>query len=170
MPRTKGATDIPKRKKARILAKKNVQELTVIEIAAQEGVCRNSVIAIKPETVSADVLAMAQKYERDFILYAEANALKAQKRTFDTIGELSADKAAIVAEKNFNMSRLWRNQPTSIVQTQESKIEHYATLTRKIANELGITVEETFQVVIEDIPSEFVEGVRGRLLGDGNNQ
>lgn len=165
MSRTKGAGRIPPRSKAKMLAQKNTGLYSNQAIAKTAQVALTTVEHLTDETVSPAVRAMARKMERDFITYAEANALKAQQRTFDMIDHLSADKAAVVAEKNFNMARLWRHQPTSIVQTQQSKIEHYVSLTRKISNELGITVEETFSVVIEDIPTEFIDEVERRLLG-----
>ncbi len=56
----------------------------------------------------------------------------------------------------------------------KSRITHqplrHATLTREISNELGVTVEETLKIVLkyDKIPTEFVEDVRWRFLGDGS--
>ncbi len=55
---------------------------------------------------------MAQELERKFIQFVKATAMKAQQQTFDTIDELSADKAAMVAEKNFKIVERYRNRST----------------------------------------------------------
>lgn len=103
MARKKGAKDITPRKKARILALKNVQELTAMEIARQEGVCRNSVIAVRLDNVSPEVIRMAEEYERDLIIYARATALKAQKLAYERLDELNALQSTVVAEKNLKI-------------------------------------------------------------------
>ncbi len=115
MGRTKGATDIPPRKKALILAKKNSRQFSRIEIAADAGVAVRTVQNITNESVSLEVLQMAEEYERDFLTYARANAMKAQMQTFKKIDELNAKDAATVAEKNFNMAQIIQNKPTQIV-------------------------------------------------------
>ena len=58
---------------------------------------------------------MASVYERKILTYAQAIAMKAQQRTFDTINELKAKDAAIVAEKNFKMVQIIQNRPTQII-------------------------------------------------------
>ena len=62
---------------------------------------------------------------------------------------------------------LLRNQPTSIVQTQQSQVEHIVKITRQVAQMNGDTVEETLSVVMDLIEPELVEDVKRVLLGDG---
>ncbi len=105
MARTKGAKDIPPRKKARILAKKNTKEYDRSEIAASEGVSLATVDKITVASVPPAVLDMSRRYQRDFETYAQANAMKAAMRVFETVDELPADKAVVVQEKNFNIAQ-----------------------------------------------------------------
>ena len=115
MARTKGASDIPPRKKARILAKKNTQQYTRSELAKEFNVSEITIAKLNQNSVTAEVRKMAEKYQRDFITYAQAIAMKAQQRTFDTINELNAKDATIVAEKNFKMVQILQNRPTQII-------------------------------------------------------
>jgi predicted transcriptional regulator len=115
MARTKGASDIPPRKKARILAKKNTQQYTRSELAKEFNVSEITIAKLNQNSVTPEVRKMAEKYQRDFITYAQAIAMKAQQRTFDTINELNAKDAAIVAEKNFKMVQIIQNRPTQII-------------------------------------------------------
>jgi len=106
MARTKGASDIPPRKKARILAKKNTQQYTRSELAKEFNVSEITIAKLNQNSVTAEVRKMAEKYQRDFITYAEAIAMKAQIQTFERLDELSADRAILVAEKNFNLAQI----------------------------------------------------------------
>ena len=115
MPKAKGTMDIPKRKRAQILAEKNTQLSTPSAIAAKYNVSRSTVHKITDRSVSGEVLAMASVYERKILTYTQAIAMKAQQRTFDTINELNAKDAAIVAEKNFKMVQIIQNRPTQII-------------------------------------------------------
>lgn len=166
MPRAIGTPNIPKRIRAQILAEKNTQLTSVVEIAAKHGYPRDTITQIKNETVPPDVLAMAQRYERDFLAIAQANAVKAGLRTFEKINDLPADKAATVMEKNFNVAQTLLNRPTSIVQTQQSKVAHIIKITRKVAEMNGDTVEETLSVVMDLIEPELVEEVKRVILGE----
>ena len=115
MARTKGASDIPPRKKARILAKKNTQQYTRSELAKEFNVSEITIAKLNQNSVTPEVRKMAEKYQRDFITYAQAIAMKAQQRTFDTLNELNAKDATIVAEKNFKMVQIIQNRPTQII-------------------------------------------------------
>ena len=106
MARTKGASDIPPRKKARILAKKNTRVYTRSELAKEFNVSEITIAKLNQNSVTAEVRKMAEKYQRDFITYAEAIAMKAQIQTFERLDELSADRAILVAEKNFNLAQI----------------------------------------------------------------
>ena len=106
MARTKGASDIPPRKKARILAKKNTQQYTRSELAKEFNVSEITIAKLNQNSVTPEVRKMAEKYQRDFITYAEAIAMKAQIQTFERLDELSADRAILVAEKNFNLAQI----------------------------------------------------------------
>jgi len=169
MGRTKGATDIPPRKKAQILAKKNSRQFSRIEIAADAGVAVRTVQNITNESVSLEVLQMAEEYERDLLTYAKANAMKAHKRTFDTIDELNAKDAAVVAEKNFNMAQIIQNKPTVIAQSSPEELarQMFAYLMKELKNELEngeITPEDAAEEVYEHYP----EARELKLLGDSS--
>jgi hypothetical protein len=151
MPRTTGAKDVSPRKKARILAKKNVQELTAVELAKEEGMCRNTVIAIKPHTVPPEVLEMSKRYACQFATFAEANALKAMQRTFDTIDELPADKASKVAETQFNLVRTIKGESTTNSQSL-SDGQLARELLRRMVENYGWTEDKTIKMIAERFP------------------
>ena len=119
MSRTKGAKDLSKIDKAQIIAQKNASICPKEKIAENFGVSVSTVTHLSLANVPDDVAELAEAFETALIQYAKANALKAAKRTFDTIHELPADKAAMVQEKNYNMVRLHYNQPTEIVQMNQ---------------------------------------------------
>ncbi len=86
------------------------------------------------------------------------------------IDKTSSKDSVLTAGIAVDKMLLLRGQPTSIVQTQQSKVEHYITITRKVAEKNGATVEEVLTLLIENdrSPAEFVEDVkRAVLLGDG---
>ncbi len=113
MPKAKGTTDIPKRKRAQILADKNTQLSTPSAIAAKYNVSRSTVHKITDKKVTADVLAMASEYEREILTYAQATTMKASIQTFNTIDELTADKAAVIMEKSFRIAQILHNRSVS---------------------------------------------------------
>ena len=113
MPKSKGTTDIPKRIKAQILADKNAQLSTPSAIAAKYNVSRSTVHKITDLSVTADVLAIASEYEREILTYAQATTIKASIQTFNTIDELTADKAAVVMEKSFRIAQILHNRSVS---------------------------------------------------------
>ena len=80
-----------------------------------------------------------------------------------TGGQQSVTAAGIAIDKML----LLRGQPTSIVQTQQSQVEHIIKITRKLAETNGVTVEQTLTAVMDLIEPEFVEDVKRALLGDG---
>jgi len=163
MPRTKGASEIPPRKRARILAKKNTNQYNRSEIALSEKVSLPTVDNITMDTVSPQVRKMADKYTRDFVTYADANAMKAQIRTFNTIDELTADKAAGVAEKNFNMAQISRNLPTQI--TNKLTDEDLAReLLFRLVNNRGWTQEKAEAGIKMRFPDFDL-----KLLNESNN-
>lgn len=155
MPRTKGAKDITKRKKARILALRNVQELTSTQIAAKEGVCRNSVIAIRQSTVPPDVLAMAEQYQRQFLAYSDATAMKAAQRTFDSIDQLPADKAATVSEKFFNIGRTIRAESTPTSKKIELVVKFINNCFSEIEQKAAADPNEQFYFTRSDVINTF---------------
>ena len=113
MSRTIGAVSVPTRKKARIIAKKKSGLFATSEIAVQENISERTVQRIVVEPISVEVKRMADEYELHFITYNKANAYKAQQQAFNTINELNAKDATIVAEKNFNMIQAANNAPTT---------------------------------------------------------
>jgi len=56
---------------------------------------------------------MASEYEREILTYAQATTMKASIHTFNTIDELTADKAAVVMEKSFKIAQILQNRPVS---------------------------------------------------------
>lgn len=146
MARTQGTVNLDDKKRAVILAKKNVQLSTHGVIARQEKVSRNTVVNITNEAVPPDVLELAKKYEKQFLAYAEANALKAMRRTYATIDDLTADKSAAVAEKMFNISQVSRNKPTAILQMQNERETANKLLTRAL--EAGAPREDAINYII----------------------
>lgn len=144
MARTDGAKTIPKAKKARILAQVNVGLCTKEEIAAKEGVSLSTVRMTTNESVRPDVLAMAERFQRQFQTYADATALKAVERAYDTVNELPADKAAAVAEKFFNMGRVSRGEATSYTQNAPGETAHKL-LAKAIEN--GAPREEAIEYI-----------------------
>lgn len=113
MARTKGAKDIPKRKRAQILAKKNTDLYPNSQLAKENGVSVEAIKKITNQSVQPDVLEMSRKYLTKYLTYAEATAMKAQIRTFESVGELSADKAQKVAETAFNISETIKRTNTN---------------------------------------------------------
>jgi crotonobetainyl-CoA:carnitine CoA-transferase CaiB-like acyl-CoA transferase len=85
------------------------------------------------------------------------------------IDKTSSKDSVLTAGIAVDKMLLLRGQPTSIVQTQQSRVEHYITITRKVAEKNNATVEEVLTVLIDNdrIPAEFVEDVKRVLLGDG---
>lgn len=145
MPRIKGTKDIPKAKKARILAKKNTQLATQVSIARDEKVSKSVVSRITESSVPPDVLQLSKKYELQYATYAEANAMKAQQRAFDTIHELNAKDATIVAEKNFNMAQALRGSSG----TNSPSVEQIALRFLSLLIEKGIT-EQRAQIITQN--------------------
>ncbi len=82
-----------------------------------------------------------------------------------TGGQQSVTAAGIAIDKML----LLRGQPTSIVQTQQSRIEKFALAARTIAERNKISVEETLSIFIEfdRIPAEMIDEVKRLALGDG---
>ncbi len=82
-----------------------------------------------------------------------------------TGGQQSVTAAGIAIDKML----LLRGQPTSIVQTNQSRIEHWTYIARTVAEKNNATVEEVLTLMIDNdrIPPEFIEDVKRVLLGDG---
>ncbi len=89
--------------------------------------------------------------------------MKAHKRTFDTIDELNAKDAAVVAEKNFNMSQIIQNRPTVINRDTPETLARalFNYLLEKLADD-GITPELAAEAVYKHYP----EAREIKLLGD----
>ena len=102
---------------------------------------------------------MSRSYEGDFLTYAKANALKAARRTYEMIDELTADKAAVVAEKNFNMVQILQNRPTAITQTQDE-------IAVKFFYYLKSRVDWDLETIIEAVKIDY-PNFEPKMLGDG---
>lgn len=151
MPRKKGDKDIPKTKKAVILARKNANLSTVTAIAKEEGVSESAVRKITVSSVPPEVALMSREFETQFIEYAQANAMRAQKTAFDKIHELNAKDATIVAEKNFNMSQVYHNRPTQITGTV-SELEKARQLFKRLIEFRGWEKEKAIAGIKEVFP------------------
>ena len=162
MPRTKGAKDVKPAKKASILAKKMAQVSTIREIAAQEGVCKDIVRRVTPETVSPEVLEMAERFRSHFATYAEATAMKAVERTFEDVHNLPADKASKVAETQFNIARTIRGESTTKTQSLESKAAEQLSYLLSSIPTLRDAPERAIDAVLEEFPT-----VDRKLLAEG---
>lgn len=125
MARTTGSKDIPKRKRALILAEKNTQQYNRSEIAHRHGISTSTIDKISNDTVPEELRQMAARYESDFLTIAQANAVKSGLHTFNKIGELSADKAASVMEKNFGVAQVLQNRPTAINANHQDTPEYW---------------------------------------------
>lgn len=160
MARTKGTKDIPKRKKAQILAEKNLGLSSQADIAKKHGVHFTTVSKITEESVPPAVLEMSKRYLAQYRIYAEANAMKAQIQAFDTMHELNAKDATAVAEKNFNMIQALDNAATtnySQMSDEELAKGIYKSLLAK-----GHAAER----IIEKLEQEF-PAVDVKKLGEG---
>jgi len=117
MSRTLGKEDLTPRKKGLILAKANLREYTTRELGRQEGVSAmtvsNIIRADKNGILPPEVYHYAKMFEPHLKTIADANTIKASLHTFNTIHELSADKAAKVAETMFNIGRVLRDKSTT---------------------------------------------------------
>ena len=151
MARTKGASDIPPRKKARILAKKNTQQYTRSELAKEFNVSEITIAKLNQNSVTAEVRKMAEKYTRDFITYAEAIAMRAQQLVFNKLPELNAKDLTRVAEKNFNMSQIYHNRPKQIVD-QPTDEEFAKELLWRLVNNQQWSKEEALEEIKEAYP------------------
>ena len=73
MPRTPGKTNLSDTQKAEILAEKYLQISAQNNIATRHNVCRDTVTRITPETVTPEVLLLADRKVRDFATLNEEN-------------------------------------------------------------------------------------------------
>ncbi len=61
-----------------------------------------------------EIQELARQYETEYVRYIEAGAMKAVRHAVNKIDDLTADKAAAVAEKFFNISQIHHSTPIKI--------------------------------------------------------
>ncbi len=140
--------------------------------AKQTNIPRSTIQQWQSGLVSEDVPKIRQEKKAELSDLFENVARTYLENAVDPLtvmktgGQQSVTAAGIAIDKML----LLRGQPTSFVQTNQSKVEHYITITRTVAEKNNATVEEVLTLMIDNdrIPPEFVEDVkRAVLLGDG---
>lgn len=114
MPRTKGSKALSDEERARILAKKSLRVATRDEIAAEHGVCTDTVMRIKPETESLAVITRAKQIELDIQARIERVRDKALDSLEHAIDNDELKKEALVGAFStlYDKSRVESGQPT----------------------------------------------------------
>lgn len=115
MARTKGSMDVSEDKKARILAKKNLQVSTQKNIA-EEGVCRETVVKITKDSVDYNTLIQSQKYETRYVEDLKRTNYKLLKYLEDSVdaGTLPPNVVSTAFGTTFDKIQIKRNQPMQI--------------------------------------------------------
>ncbi len=152
MPRTKGAKDLSGQEKAQIIAQKNTKLYNHQKIADNFNISKTTVDHLSERRLPLEIQQLARQYESEYVQYIEAGAMKAVKHVLSTIEELSADKAAVVAEKFFNISQIHHNRPTKISR-EISEVELARQLLTRLIEKRGWTEHEAIAGIKERFPA-----------------
>lgn len=115
MAKTKGSRHLSDKTKAEILAEKNLRMATREEIADKYNVARDTVQKIQPETVSLEVVRMAEVIENDLrnrIEKVRDKALKALEHAIDA-DDIKKEALGSVFATLFDKARVESGQPTT---------------------------------------------------------
>jgi hypothetical protein len=177
----KGSTPIPDKQKARVLAKKLSQIDTQENIALEEGISRASVIRIKPETVSPEVLSMAHDYRKVLAEQAKRNVTDGldvmYERMYDSSSKLSEITGAV--KISHDILQLQTNQPTQIAgmtSSPDHKCEKFLAdiLACRTEDGRSPTLEQGYQAlmwaeidVAKEVREQFIEEHRRKWSSSG---
>lgn len=127
MANTKGSRHLSDEEKATILAEKNLALTTRIEIAEKHRVSKDTVMRIKEENLSEDIIVRAKQIESDIqkrIERVRDKALDALEHAIDN-DELKKEALPNAFSTLYDKSRIESGQPTSHTGFSPEQIERF---------------------------------------------
>jgi len=153
MPRPKGSKDIPKRKKAMILAQKNVGVCSNKKIAENFGVSESTVNQINSRTVDTATLLLSRKYQAELSARLDRindKILDAIEKKVDEGGNKLTELSTAFGTL-FDKQRLHQNQATEITQNYtESDLARE--LMRRLIEKRGWSKEKALAAAKQEFP------------------
>ncbi len=160
MPRTLGASKVPKEKKAVILAKKNTGLYGNKKIAKDAGVSVVTVEKITNNSVDAEVKTLADRYGAEIVGKMKNVAMLALNNTLKKMDEMSPKDSATVTGIMIDKIQLLENKPTSITKTLTDN-DYAQQLFKQLTEKFNWSPERAAKGVGELYPGVDVNGLGG---------